>query len=491
MKLDLDRHYHGDLVQLYEDGDWNEILVLASRGHYKSHILAGYLAWRICLDRNFRAMVVGVNLIKASEIVFLTRQSLMRKNIRAWFGEFETDIWGLERFIVSGRGEQDDGGEGRAEKEATLACMGIDAFRQGGHFHVVVFEDVDDHERTQSFDVIEQTRRADRLAYSMADLRDENRRPVGKRITIGTFYSGDDLYHHKLEHLGLYSYEDDLPVVRSLNRSASGKKVVWFKPATLDGKKLSFWTQEELDEKKAELGPSEYALQYDLNIMGNEDSPFKESDFVFSDAIPAKSTCFIGYDAARSKKRGSDYTGRTIVFIDPEGVWHVTEAKRKRMDAAEFIAMWERDLQAFPEAEYVIEEDAYIAGLRGQIEAMFRKIRIYPRCTWVPAPSRPRKDPRILALQGLFRSKSIVFTRGQTEQAKEELLPFPGPGRRDVCDSLANILEIARTPSNKRRHRDDGEGLTRETRWMRKLMETEEKESHRNPRGAQLTAREN
>lgn len=472
-----------------EAGDWNEALILASRGHYKSHILAGYIVWRICLDRDFRAVVVGVNMPKASEIVFLARQGLERKKVRAWFGEFETDIWGLERFIVSGRGiveaDEDGDDEGRAEKEPTLYCMGIDAFRAGGHHDLVVFEDVEDHERTQSPDVIEQTRRTDRLAYPMADL------PGSKRITIGTFYSADDLYHHKLEHLGLYVYVDGIPQIVNMRRSENGKKVVWFKPATLNGKKLSFKTQEELDEKKTELGPAEYALQYDLNLMGNEDSPFKEKDFHFIVAPnwPVYDR-FVGLDAARSQKKGSDTIGFGDVHVTPDGMWHVMDGQEIRMDGGDLIRFLIMHARIDLRTQFAVEEDGYIAGLRPQMEREFRTARIYPRITFINAHSRAAKDSRILALQGLFRLNAITFERGKTETIRARLLPFPAPGRRDLPDALANILEIAQTPSGvrpARRHQENGPTYTRENAWMRRLEAGyDKKQEHVNRKGQNI-----
>lgn len=485
----IDEEYDGPLIDEIEKGGWSEIVDLAARGSGKTYFWSGVTAYWIAMDRTETGIVTAVNLQRGTRVTLMTRRILERQRVIEDFGTFDTDYWAVERFTVSHR---DD--EGMAIMAPSVETMGIDAFRPGPHVGWILFEDVEDQERVASPDVIEQTREIDDLAYPMVD------QIGGRRITSGTFYSADDLYHHKLEKLGLYRYEDGLPYIPD-GITRVGKTILAYRPAgdTYDEGwcPRARYTREQFEDRKNRMSPYQYALQVRLDILGNEDAPFKKHDFVYTDpntggTIPARSECFIAYDAARSKKKGSDYTGRSEVFIDPEGVWHVTKARRKRMDAAEFIEMWERDLQAFPRAEYVIEEDAYIAGLRGQIEAMFRRIRIYPRCTWVPAPSRPRKDPRILALQGLFRSKSIIFTRGETEQVEEELLPFPGPGRRDVCDSLANILEIARTPAGKRRHRDDGEGLTRETRWMRKLMQTDEdRPSHRNPRGANLPAREN
>ncbi len=493
LKLDLHEHYHGDLIELLEKGDWNEALVLASRGHYKSHILAGYIAWRICLNRDFRGVVVGVNMTKASEIVFLVRQALERKKIRRWFGDFETDIWGLERFIVSGRGvvptSEDEDEEGRAEKEATLYCMGIDAFRAGGHHDLVVFEDVEDHERTQSPDVIEQTRRTDRLAYPMADL------PGSKRITIGTFYSADDLYHYKLEHLGLYVYVDGIPTIVNMTRSKNKKKVVWFKPATLDGKKLSFKTQEELDEKKVELGPSEYALQYDLNLMGNDDSPFKEKDFIFLVAPnwPIFDR-FVGLDAARSQKKGSDTIGFADVNVTPDGMWHVTDAQEIRMDGGDLIRFLIAQARIDVRTQFAVEEDGYVAGLRPQMEREFRAARLYPRITFINAHARASKDARILALQGLFRMKAITFERGKTETVRARLLPFPAPGRRDLPDALANVMEIAQTPSGIRaaqRNRHDLSAWTRENAWLRRLEPGyDKKQEHVNRKGQNISWKE-
>lgn len=480
--LVLDEEYDGPVVEAIERGDWTEVIDLAARGSGKTHFWAGVMSWWIRKDPNWRGLVTGVNMVKATGVVFLTRQFVEAEKVVEWFGPADTDYWSSERFIVRGR-------YGRPIMEPTLYAMGIDAFRPGGHHDFILFEDVDDQERTQSQEVIEQTRRTDGLAYPMADL------PGARRAMTATFYSADDLAHYKLESLSLYDYVDSLPVIpRGVTKK--GKSLLIYRPGA-DSYDEGFcprkrYTREQFEERKAKMTPYEYALQVKLDILGNEDAPFQKKDFVYDDenSGPVSYEVFIGVDAARSRKKGSDFCGFAVVHVGPDGKWFVASAKRQRMDGSEFIDHLMNLFYQYPDAVFSIEEDAYVAGLRIQMEERFRRERKYPRINYVSAPSRPRKDPRILALQGLFRSKAIVFCRGKSEAVEEELLPFPGPGRRDVSDALANVLEVVKTPTFRAKNSGQFDRLSRETMWIRRLFDMPEKNRLNNPQGPRKDWRE-
>lgn len=472
--LDLDPEYHGEWVEQLQRDDWDEMLVLAARGHYKTHVVAGYHAWDICRDRNTVQLVTAVNDAKGTEIVNLTRQILELPEIEQWFGTFQSDIWSTERIIVSGR-------TGRPIREATLYSMGIGAFRPGGHHNLLTFEDVEDQERVASQEVMEQTRRTDDLAYPMAD------RPNSRRLTTGTFYSADDLYHHKAEQMGVLSKDENGMAFFKRGVTRNGRNVLLFLPAENEDGSFAFKAiAAETAKNKAKMSPYEYALQYKLDILGNADAPFQKRDFVYTDEGSMVVETFIGLDAARSQKKGSDHTGRVVVEIDEQAHWHVTEALRERLDGDRLIEQFVAYAYAYPNALWAVELDPYMAGLKGQIEQRLRTERLFPRITWISSHARPRKEARILALQGLFRSKAITLSTTGTRALEEELLPFPGPGRRDVADALANVLEIARTPNGDVTPAKRPK-LTPETMWIHQLLDDEKirKQNDRvNPYGA-------
>lgn len=478
--LHLDRDFHGPLVAQLQAGDFDEMLILAARGHYKTYIVAGYLAWRIACNRNVVTLNVGVNLMKGSQTVYLARQFLELDDVVAIFGPFDSELWAQESFTVRDRNAKPP------IKDPSLYAMGIDAFRQGGHHDVIVFEDVEDHERVKSPDVLEQTRRTDGLAYPMAD------RPDAKRITVGTFYAVNDLYHHKLEQLGLYSEDEFGNPYLKRGVTKKGPNVLVFLPAeNADGTFAFPRIEKETRKAKAKLSPYEYALQYKLDILGNEDAPFKKDDFVYRRGHPDDLwKPLLGIDAARSRKAGSDFCGIVDAGISKAGRLHVFEGQRVKLDGGQLIDLIIERVRLTPSVEIIIEEDGYVAGLRPQMEERFRRERLYPKITFVNAHARARKDDRILALQGMFRMHAITFERGRTEQVERDLLPFPGPGKRDLPDALANLLEIIQTPVGNiaaKRREEERARYTKETAWMRRLeADYEKKPSHVNHKGARI-----
>lgn len=441
---------HQDFLDALQRGDWDEILCMMARGAGKSTIVAGYFAWEIAKNRDILILLVGVSYEKAEELTWLARQYLENPQIIEWFGDFKTPFWSKGEFVVSGRTQ--------ADRSATLRAMGRDSFKPGGHFDIVWFDDVEDHETTSTPEQIAKTQEVDSLAYPMND------RPGAKRGTTGTYWDDGDLYSYKGKLFGLDTY-DDLGDGRVLRRRVNGtfrhvtatlhdgrvvnKRVLFFfKPALKPDGSAMFPTRvtaETVAFNKMSMTASRFASQYLLDPISSETQIFRPEDMEYVTTRPAVADRYALFDLARSKAKRADSIGFCQVDVDPTFTFTVTDARSMKRSGRQVIDLV-FDLHAgAPDLQFVIEEDGYGAGLKVLLDEEMVARRTFPSITWINAHGRQRKTDRIEALEPHFRAKRVKLMRG-CQELEDQLLRFPKSEKKDVADAFANLLEVVSRP---------------------------------------------
>lgn len=462
LDLDFDEDVHGDIFDQLDSDDWDEGLIMLPRGCFKSHMVGAYFARRICINRNFRGLIIGATHKKVAETVLLCRQFLEMPKVIERFGRFRNpEHWNSESFVVLGRT--------RPMREPTLYAMGVESFKAGGHHDVVVGDDLEDQDTVATPELMEKTRTVESLSYPMAD------EPNAKKLTVGTFWDDGDVYSDKIRKFGLETDVEgpDGRILKERPRAAlrlvplpmadgsiEHKRVFMFcKPATNpDGTALfpARLSLVKLAALRMSMSPSTYSAQYELDPISAELAEFKPKDFRYANALPAgEYDHYVAMDFARSFRKGSDHTGFCHVAIDSKFRWWVIEAWRAKMTAAEIVAKIVWVHRAHPLAQMPIELDGYAEGLQPQIEETLLLEHLAPRILWIKSGSRQRKAARISAMSGLYRVGAVTHLPG-THQLDEELLRHPKGRHRDVADAAANVLEVAQAaaPAQEGEERD-------------------------------------
>ena len=453
--LDFVEHVHGDIMDLFESGDFDEALIMLPRGCFKSSIGAAYTSWRVVQDRNFRCLIVGVTFKKAVEVCYLTRQYLESERVVELFGSFESDVkWSTEEWIVSGRT--------RNLREPTVSVMGRDSFKPGGHYDLVWFDDPEDSETVSTPEQIKKTQDVDALSYPMAD------EPGAKRLTTGTFWDDLDLYSMKIERFHLYVVREVSGKRQKVRPRMIRKEQVFdlgngneyrlrvvsfYKPA-IDPETDELLFPEKLGHAalaraKASMTASHFAAQYLLDPVSKENATYEPTDFKYDYRKPDRFRRFIGVDVAHSGRADSDFIGITVADVGDEFSFYVHEARRYRLDSRQ---LWQKlaDLDEEYGADgvipwFCIEEDHYVKGWKPFFLDWLRSLGRMLRIEWIVSFSRQNKEQRIEAMQPLFRGGNVTIKPGETI-LEEELVRFPNGRYRDVADSFSNIVETARKP---------------------------------------------
>ena len=215
-----------------------------------------------------------------------------------------------------------------------MEACGVLSTGVGGRADRIIFDDVVDL----------------RNAVTMPALRDQVKQavygvwlnlltPDGQAIYIATPWHEDDL---TAELAGLGPHRPN-PIW-----------TVWWKPALDEetGEVLwpGRWSNEKLARKKLEIGPRQFACQYQLRPLSEEEAVFPERILtVCRDQgrahapgqvdVPDHWARYIGVDLASSMGAKSSYTVAFVIALGPDGKRYPIEIVRKRLAFDETVGL--------------------------------------------------------------------------------------------------------------------------------------------------------
>jgi len=336
-------------------------------------------------------------------------------------------------------------------KEATIEAYGlVDGMPTGGHFSVLVYDDVVTLDVVRSPEMIQKVTDSLEVSYNLGARG-------GVRRMIGTRYHFADTYKTVMER---------------------GTFTPRIYPATEDGDVGGtpvFLTSEELSEKRRDQGPYTFACQMMQNPKADSSQGFKPEWLKhYREVNPKKLNVYIVVDPANEKKKRSDYTSLWVIGLGEDENYYCLDLVRDRLNltarARLLMGMhrkWkpirvgyekygmQSDIEHF---ETVMEAESYrfeIVELGGQLAKNDRIKRLVPLYEqgrmWLPV-SHSYTD-----YEGSTRDLVHDFT-------EQEYKAFPVGLHDDMLDAQARILDEdmqAEFPM-----KDEWEPIEYDSRWI-------------------------
>jgi hypothetical protein len=459
LKLKFVPHVHGDIAHALQNHralGIRQVLILMARGHFKSTLVAAFLAWLIVRDRDTREIAVSASEPGAKKVGRQVIAFLRTPLVVALYGAFEgrRDLSESE-FIVEGRSG--------ALRDATFTAAGRLNFRPGPHVEALALDDFEDEYTTTTPEMIAKGQDMDAQMVPVTD------RDGSIRIVIGTFKSDSDLHCFLEEKYELLD-EEKLPDGRTIKVRRNGVIkngcAYFYKPLLLeDGTPL--FPEEFPPEKIAQIKwdmrfkPALFAREYMLDPVHQETAAFKESDFPISSTCPfpvEDAFTYGAFDLANTVGQDSARTGQILFHIGPNFTIYVEWARGEKMDGRAQMDMMFRIDKQYERPTLIIEEENYVRGWKIGFEERMRAERNYLRTVYLSAHSRQSKESRILGLQGVLRAGNVTFSP-ECGDLIHELLRFPEAKYRDVADAFALGMEVARSPAEKKRWQEYEKGI--------------------------------
>jgi len=343
---------------------------------------------------------------------------------------FPDVLWG-ENVKLAPKWSEDDGLIVKRKgnpNEATIEAWGlVDGQPVSKHFKVLLYDDIVVQASVSNPEMIQKTMSRLEESYSLGTT------PGIKRFA-GTRWHFNDAYRTikdrgtaiPREHPGRIGGEEE------------GESV--------------YWTEEQHIEKRRDYGPYTYAAQILLNPKADALQGFRREWLrKYKRITPEKLNWYLLFDAASSKKKGSDYTAGWAVGLGVDGNYYCVPEVRDRLN------LKERGDRLFDmHRRYKPKQVRYEKyGLMSDIEHYQSRMENENyRFTITEVAGQTSKIDRIKRLIPLFEAGRIWLpeSRNVTDWQKftidlvhsfveEEYYPFPVGLHDDMLDALARIAE--------------------------------------------------
>lgn len=201
------------------------------------------------------------------------------------------------------------------------------------------------------------------------------------------------------------------------------------------------WLEQEREKYRAQGLPEVYSQEY-LNIPIDESVAFfKRGEFVprLPDDQKKLLRYYIAADLAVSEKDRADYTAFVIGGMDENGLLHIVNVIRERMDAREIVETIFQLENAFHPEVFTLEEGQISKAIGPFLNEEMIKRGNFPNIVGI----RPSVDKmqRARSIQGRMRARAIRFDKEQDwfQTFHDELVRFPRDKHDDQVDAFAYL----------------------------------------------------
>lgn len=183
---DMTEHTHGEMCRVLEAPTKRKLIVMP-RGTFKSSIaVVAYSIWLLINNPNLRILIDSEKYENSKNFIGEIKGKLVGSRSVSIFGCFESDSkWAEGAFTIKQRT--------KLLKEATITASGMGAGKTGQHYDVIICDDLNTEENSESQDQRKKILRHYRMNTSILE-------PDGIMVVVGTRYATDDVIGHIIEN---------------------------------------------------------------------------------------------------------------------------------------------------------------------------------------------------------------------------------------------------------------------------------------------------
>ncbi len=440
-------------TQMLGYGDWDTVhdeievflakpaakkALLVPRGHLKtSMVTIGKTIQFILNNPNVRILIANQVWDMSRKMLAEIKQHLELSQLNKVFGDFKSESWNQDAIIVAGRT--------RAFKEPTVLTTGIEAETTGGHFDVILLDDLVGHQNCQTS---EQREKAKRFRRSMVNLLE----PGGKLIEVGTRWHLDDTFSEVFENEAEY-YDIMIRQIVEKGKIIFPKKFnkKW-DSATKTWGPSAVPCFDFIDHLKKSMTPAEYSAQYMNNPVDEENQIFKPTYFKYYERRPDNLYVAMTIDPAISEKQAADYFSINVCGMDKNYDIFVLDILKGHWKVSDQINNIFLMYEKWKPSAVGLETVAYQKALKAWLEEKMRDRGVFFPITELRRSTNETKEFRIKALEPFYREGKVFHAKWMTS-LETELLTFPKGKHDDEIDALASQLELL-VPGDENNHFD-------------------------------------
>lgn len=420
--------FQKELCHFIQDRTDKKKLVLIPRSHLKTKLVSvGYPVMKIINNPEIRILIYSATWQTAVDIQTNIQKTLQAsEKINAIWGNdlkiAEATIWSQDRTkLVQNK-----------KREPTVTAAGITNNLVGGHYDLIIMDDVVNRDNVSTMDQISNVIQRFKDAQDLLE-------PGGELIVVGTRWHDSDLYGWILDHdneilhdflvLTMEAYTGNIMTGQDFQALWPGK-----------------WSREALLSKLRAEGWAHFSAQYMNNPVPEEDAIFKRDwlKYYFQDDVRGK---FFNYfcliDPAISTAKDADYTAMVIIGVDEFSNIYVRDITRARLLPNQIIEEIFRLRDKWHLTDVAMEQVAFqkVLGYSLREDIRFKQ---KPFHITELKPNERTKDQRIKGLQPLYENGKIFHDKALSNNIylEDELVRFPRSSHDDIIDALAYAPDI-------------------------------------------------
>lgn len=427
-----------DELQAFLDKPSHKKAILLPRGHLKTSIVTvGVTVQAILRDPNVRVLIANQVWDIARSFLRAVKGHLETtvlpdgtSGLPVLFGQFVSQRWNEDEIIVRQRSN-------KGLKEPTVMTTGVEAETTGGHYDLIILDDLTGHQNSSTPEQREKTKRFRR---SMIDLLE----PGGKLLEIGTRWHLDDTFSEIFEKEAMYY---DIMVRKVVE---NGKIIFPRHFAKKFDAERKDWVQSNddtcmdyVEHLKASHTLDEFYAQYMNEPLATENQIFPGALYRYWNDRPTGLYTAMAVDLAISKAVDADYTAITVLGMDKEWNIYVLDYIRGHWSPSQIVDNVFNKYSQWKPYTVGMETNGFQRTLKVACEEEMRRRRQYFGIEEIRTGPEKSKESRIKSLEPFYRQGKVFHASWMKGKEMEvELLTFPKGKHDDLIDAMAMTLPL-------------------------------------------------
>ena len=449
---------HDDVERFLRKPARKKALMLP-RGHLKtSFVTIGYTVQQIIRNPNIRILIGNGVWDIARSFLSEIKAQLEQSQLKYLFGDFQSARWNADEIIVKQRT--------KPLKEPTVMTTGVEAETTGGHYDIIILDDLIGLQNSQT---PEQRAKVKRFRRSMINLLE----PGGLLIEIGTRWHLDDTFSEIFEKEMKYY---NVMVKKVFETDSAGKNRLIFPKhfAKKFDDVRKDWTvvddpycMDYVDHLKASMPLDEFSAQYLNQPFSAESQLFKPEMFKYWSERPKGLFIGMAVDLAISEARTADETAIVVAGMDSDWKLYVLDYLKGQWRPSQVISNIFDMRNRWKPNVVGMETNGFQKTLKLACEEEMRKKREYFPIEEIKTGPERSKAERIKTLEPFYRNGNVFHASWMKgKDLEEQLQTFPKGKRDDIIDSLSMTLPLLHPGSSPLQNQEDDWD-----RWMRMAQE--------------------
>ena len=417
--------------------------LLMPRGHLKTTFTTiSYPIKAIIQNPNIRILIANQVWDISRSFLREIKQQLESSQLKYIFGEFVSAKWNEDEIIVRQRT--------KPLKEPTIKTAGIETEQTGGHYDLIILDDLTGLNNSQTPEMREKTKRFRRSMINLLD-------PKGMLIEIGTRWHLDDTFSVILEKEMRYY---DVMIRRIIEH---GRLIFPKHFAKKFDETRKDWTNvpdpfcmDYVEHLKTSMPIDEFSAQYMNEPMSTESQLFKPEMFKYWNQRPEGLYVGMAVDLAISEKATADETAIVVLGMDHEYKLYVLDYLKGRWKPGDIVGNIFSMRDKWKPNVVGMETNGFQRTLKLSCEDEMRRKKTYFPIEEIKTGPQLSKESRIKSLEPFYRNGTVYHASWMKgKDIETELQTFPKGRHDDVIDAMAMCLPLLHPGTKKTDYRED------------------------------------